>query len=219
MQPELRLESVLRRDASIDEARCSACLHAGVRLRRGPNASTCSWTKDGRLAVIELKADDDLHPALQGLDYWPRASGGINSRIQIQMSGLQSFSGTDTCAARLAMRAAVASSVAPALRASGDGDGAALPVTAAWTGLCGNRMRGGAKEGEGGLEKAAEAAGRLVEISRNGRVSLPAPTASGVCPLNLEAHSHADHPEGRELEALLPASQPANGAQEEDSSR
>jgi hypothetical protein len=29
-------------------------------------------TVDGRLAVIELKADDDLHLALQGLDYWIR---------------------------------------------------------------------------------------------------------------------------------------------------
>lgn len=29
-------------------------------------------TADGRLAVIELKADDDLHLALQGLDYWVR---------------------------------------------------------------------------------------------------------------------------------------------------
>jgi hypothetical protein len=29
-------------------------------------------TADGRLAIIELKADDDLHFALQGLDYWIR---------------------------------------------------------------------------------------------------------------------------------------------------
>jgi hypothetical protein len=29
-------------------------------------------TDDGRLAVIELKADEDLHLALQGLDYWIR---------------------------------------------------------------------------------------------------------------------------------------------------
>ena len=29
-------------------------------------------TEDGRLAVIELKADEDLHLALQGLDYWVR---------------------------------------------------------------------------------------------------------------------------------------------------
>jgi hypothetical protein len=28
--------------------------------------------RDGRLAVIELKADEDLHLALQGLDYWVR---------------------------------------------------------------------------------------------------------------------------------------------------
>jgi len=31
-----------------------------------------SVTRDGRLAVIELKADEDLHLALQGLDYWVR---------------------------------------------------------------------------------------------------------------------------------------------------
>jgi hypothetical protein len=45
-------------------------------------------TADGRLAVIELKAGDDLHFALQGLDYWIRVrhhhlqktevSGGIS---------------------------------------------------------------------------------------------------------------------------------------------
>ncbi|SEG62447.1 hypothetical protein SAMN05421819_3893 [Bryocella elongata] len=29
-------------------------------------------THDGRLAVIEIKADDDMHFALQGLDYWIR---------------------------------------------------------------------------------------------------------------------------------------------------
>jgi hypothetical protein len=29
-------------------------------------------TKHGRLAVIELKAEEDLHLALQGLDYWVR---------------------------------------------------------------------------------------------------------------------------------------------------
>ena len=29
-------------------------------------------TKDGRLAVLELKADEDLHLPMQGLDYWAR---------------------------------------------------------------------------------------------------------------------------------------------------
>ena len=33
---------------------------------------TC--THDGRLAVIEIKASEDLHLALQGLDYWARVN-------------------------------------------------------------------------------------------------------------------------------------------------
>jgi hypothetical protein len=33
---------------------------------------TC--TRDGRLAVVELKADEDIHLPLQGLDYWSRVS-------------------------------------------------------------------------------------------------------------------------------------------------
>src|SRR5262249_11197891 len=31
-------------------------------------------TREGRLAVIELKADEDIHLPLQGLDYWSRVS-------------------------------------------------------------------------------------------------------------------------------------------------
>ena len=33
---------------------------------------TLAVTHTGRLAVIEMKADDDLHLPLQGLDYWGR---------------------------------------------------------------------------------------------------------------------------------------------------
>jgi len=29
-------------------------------------------TREGRLAVVELKADEDIHLPLQGLDYWAR---------------------------------------------------------------------------------------------------------------------------------------------------
>ena len=41
---------------------------------------TC--TNDGRLAILELKADEDIHLPLQGLDYWARVrwhqqSGGF----------------------------------------------------------------------------------------------------------------------------------------------
>ena len=31
-------------------------------------------TRDGRLAVVELKADEDIHLPLQGLDYWARVA-------------------------------------------------------------------------------------------------------------------------------------------------
>ncbi len=31
---------------------------------------TC--TREGRIAVLELKADEDIHLPLQGLDYWAR---------------------------------------------------------------------------------------------------------------------------------------------------
>jgi hypothetical protein len=31
-------------------------------------------TRDARLAVIELKADEDLHLPLQGVDYWSRVA-------------------------------------------------------------------------------------------------------------------------------------------------
>jgi hypothetical protein len=31
-------------------------------------------TREGRLAVVELKADEDIHLPLQGLDYWSRVA-------------------------------------------------------------------------------------------------------------------------------------------------
>ena len=36
--------------------------------------------RDGRLAVIELKADEDLHMPLQGLDYWIRVHRTVQAR-------------------------------------------------------------------------------------------------------------------------------------------
>jgi hypothetical protein len=76
MQPERWLESVLRRDVTaIDERLDAAHVYTQVpafaALDRGM-LDVLSVDKDGRLAVIELKADDDLHLALQGLDYWVR---------------------------------------------------------------------------------------------------------------------------------------------------
>lgn len=47
-------------------------------------------TDDGRLAVIELKADEDLHLALQGLDYWVRVRWH-HLQNPDQMTGLGEF--------------------------------------------------------------------------------------------------------------------------------
>src|SRR5580704_622355 len=76
MQPERWLESVLRRDvepldAHLDSAHVYTQVPAFAAADRGM-LDLLSVTDDGRLAVIELKADEDLHLALQGLDYWVR---------------------------------------------------------------------------------------------------------------------------------------------------
>jgi hypothetical protein len=76
MQPERWLESVLRRDVSaIDAHLDSAHVYTQVPAFAGSDRGMLdllSVDTTGRLAVIELKADDDLHLALQGLDYWVR---------------------------------------------------------------------------------------------------------------------------------------------------
>ena len=76
MQPERWLESVLRRDvtaidAHLDAAHVYTQVPAFTAADRGM-LDLLSVDKDGRLAVIELKADEDLQLALQGLDYWVR---------------------------------------------------------------------------------------------------------------------------------------------------
>jgi hypothetical protein len=76
MQPERWLESVLRRDvqpldAHLDSAHVYTQVPAFAAADRGM-LDLLGVTGDGRLAVIELKADEDLHLALQGLDYWVR---------------------------------------------------------------------------------------------------------------------------------------------------
>jgi len=76
MQPERWLESVLRRDvepldAHLDSAHVYTQVPAFAAADRGM-LDLLGVTDDGRLAVIELKADEDLQLALQGLDYWVR---------------------------------------------------------------------------------------------------------------------------------------------------
>jgi hypothetical protein len=76
MAPERWLESILLRDvtaidAHLDPAHVYAQVAAFAANDRGM-LDLLSVDRDGRLAVIELKADDDLHLVLQGLDYWVR---------------------------------------------------------------------------------------------------------------------------------------------------
>ena len=76
MQPERWLESVLRRDVEplggrLDSKHVYTQVPAFAAADRGM-LDLLGVTGDGRLAVIELKADEDLHLALQGLDYWVR---------------------------------------------------------------------------------------------------------------------------------------------------
>jgi hypothetical protein len=76
LQPERWLESVLRRDLSV----LDPLLGSGPVYSQLPAFASASRTlldlltvnRQGRLVVLELKADDDLHLPLQALDYWAR---------------------------------------------------------------------------------------------------------------------------------------------------
>ena len=76
MQPERWLESMLRRDLSVLDAMAGggpvySQVPAFASASRGL-LDLLTVTRQGRLAVLELKADDDLHLPLQALDYWAR---------------------------------------------------------------------------------------------------------------------------------------------------
>ena len=76
MYPERWLESlVFRNVASIDSRLNPEHVYSQVPAfsasdRAMIDVLTC--TRDGRLAVLELKADEDINLPLQGLDYWAR---------------------------------------------------------------------------------------------------------------------------------------------------
>ena len=78
MQPERWLESLLMRDiqvidASLDPQHVYRQVPAFAASDRAMiDLLTC--TQDGRLAVIEVKASEDMHLPLQGLDYWARVN-------------------------------------------------------------------------------------------------------------------------------------------------
>ncbi len=76
LQPERWLESVLRQELEeIEPGIVAGCVYSQVpAFAAGDRGMLDLLTVDcrGQLVVIELKADEDLHLPLQGLDYWLR---------------------------------------------------------------------------------------------------------------------------------------------------
>jgi hypothetical protein len=112
MYPERWLESlVFKNVAAIDSRLDPAHVYSQVPAfsasdRAMIDVLTC--TRDARLAVLELKADEDMHLPLQGLDYWARVLWH-HSRNEFQQYGY--FSGR-----QLSPRPPLLMLIAPSLR-------------------------------------------------------------------------------------------------------
>jgi hypothetical protein len=112
MYPERWLESLIFKnvsavDASLDPAHVYSQVPAFSASDRAMiDVLTC--TRDARLAVLELKADEDMHLPLQGLDYWARVHWH-HSRREFQQHGY--FSGV-----QLSPRPPLLMLIAPSLR-------------------------------------------------------------------------------------------------------
>ncbi len=78
LHPERWLESVLIQDVrSVDERLDGTCVYSQVPAFSATDRAmvdVLTTTREGRLAVLELKAEEDLHLPLQGLDYWARVN-------------------------------------------------------------------------------------------------------------------------------------------------
>jgi len=76
LRPERWLESLVVGDVSVVGERLEpACQYSQVPAFSGSDRAmidVLTTTRTGRLAVVELKADEDIHLPLQGLDYWAR---------------------------------------------------------------------------------------------------------------------------------------------------
>jgi hypothetical protein len=76
LQPERWLQSMVERDVTLLDSRLDpTLLYPQVpAFAAGDRAviDLLGITRDGRLAVIELKAAEDFHLPVQGLDYWAR---------------------------------------------------------------------------------------------------------------------------------------------------
>ncbi len=75
MQPERWLESLVMRDVRVIDGRLGEHAYSQVPAFSASDRAmidVLTVTREGRLAVLELKADEDIHLPLQGLDYWAR---------------------------------------------------------------------------------------------------------------------------------------------------
>jgi hypothetical protein len=112
MYPERWLESlVFKNVAAVDSRLDTAHVYSQVPAfsasdRAMIDVLTC--THEGRLAVLELKADEDIHLPMQGLDYWARVLWH-HSRDEFQPHGY--FAGV-----QLSPRPPLLLLVAPSLR-------------------------------------------------------------------------------------------------------
>jgi hypothetical protein len=78
MQPERWLESLAGPNISaLDSRLCTDSVYRQVPAFSAADRAMIdilASTGEGRLAVLELKADEDIHLPLQGLDYWARVA-------------------------------------------------------------------------------------------------------------------------------------------------
>jgi len=78
LHPERWLESLAIRDVSrFDERLNPTRVYSQVPAFSASDRAmidVLTVTRDGRLAVLELKADEDIHLPLQGVDYWSRVA-------------------------------------------------------------------------------------------------------------------------------------------------
>jgi hypothetical protein len=76
LRPERWLESLVLGDVSVVDGRLQpSCRYSQVPAFSAADRAmidVLTTTLEGRLAVVELKADEDIHLPLQGLDYWAR---------------------------------------------------------------------------------------------------------------------------------------------------
>jgi hypothetical protein len=100
LQPERWLESLVVRDLTrLDPALHRDCVYPQVPAFSGGDrgvVDVLSVLRDGRLAVIELKLQEEITLPIQGLDYWLRVKW-LNDRNQFQEFGY--FQGLDLASA------------------------------------------------------------------------------------------------------------------------